>query len=67
MKEMKEFNPDKPGFLGYTLLFIIVAAVLVLVVAFFHDLFTGQLNLPSSDPCSQYTSYEAKEFCAGNL
>jgi hypothetical protein len=53
-------------FLTYVIFFLIGALILVFVVAFIHDLFTGQLP-GSSDPCSQYTTYEAQEFCAENL
>ena len=67
MSDKKEFQPDKPGFLVYVILFLVIGVLLVLVVAFIHDLFTGQLQLPGSDPCSQYETYEAQAFCAENL
>lgn len=57
---------DTPSRLGYFLFFLVVSVVLVLVVAFVHDLITGQLP-GSSNPCSQYTTVEAQEFCADNL
>jgi len=57
---------DKPGFFSYLFVYLVIAFVIFLVVAFIHDLFTGQLP-GSGDPCSQYETYEAQEFCADNL
>ncbi|MFM1750057.1 MAG: hypothetical protein RL658_198, partial [Actinomycetota bacterium] len=39
--------------LGYIILIAIIGLVLAFVVAFVHDLFTGQLG--SSNACEQYT------------
>lgn len=61
---------EKPPFWVYIVRFLIVAIILFLIVAFVHDLFTGQLTgqLPGSgEPCTQYQTDEAKEFCADNL
>ena len=66
MREKKSWDPNKPGFIGYALFFLVSAVILVFVVAFVHDLFTGQLP-GMEDPCSQYETYEAQEFCADNL
>lgn len=59
-------DAQKPGLIGYLLLFVIVALVIVFAVAFVHDLFTGQLP-GSGDPCSQYTTDAAKEACFDGL
>lgn len=66
MTEQKPYDPSKPGFMGYALFTLVAVIVIVFVIAFVHDLFTGQLP-GSSDPCSQYETYEAAEFCADNL
>ena len=59
-------DQEKTPFYIYVLRFLFVVLVLVFIVAFFHDLFTGQLP-GFSDPCSQYETYEAQAFCAENL
>jgi len=43
-------------FLSYVIIFLIVAVVLFLIVAFFHDLFTGQL--PNGGGGSEDGGYE---------
>jgi hypothetical protein len=68
MEDREVWNPEKGfwGFFGKAVVFLGIALVLFLVVAFVHDLATGQLPGPK-EPCSQYTTYEAQEFCADNL
>jgi hypothetical protein len=51
--------------LGYIILIAIIGLVLAFVVAFVHDLFTGQLG--SSNACEQYTTQEAFESCADSV
>jgi hypothetical protein len=61
-------NEKKPDLMGTIIVSLVILVVAFFVVAFVHDLITGQLHLPgSSDPCSQYTTPEAQDFCADNL
>lgn len=53
------------SFFGYAMVFLFGALILFLVVAFVHDLFTGQL--PGSNPCEQYQTQEAFELCADSV
>ena len=61
-------SENKPDLWGTIIVSLVILVVGFFVVAFVHDLFTGQLQLPGSDnPCGQYTSAEAQDFCADNL
>jgi uncharacterized membrane protein len=57
---------EKTPFYIYVLRIIFALLVLAFLIGFVYTLFSGQLS--GTDPCSQYeNSYEAWEFCVGNL
>jgi hypothetical protein len=58
---------EKTPFYIYVIRVLLVVVVLFFIVAFVHDLFTGQLPGGSSGICEQYKTQEAFEACADSV